>query len=303
MGPIIGAGLMEVHWSYIFWFLLAFNGANTLIFFIAAPETNEQTLLYWKAQRLRRITGNPNIVTKNEQERVPLMEVYSEMLKRGSKIIISEPIVLAMDIYQSLCYGVLYLWFESFPIAYKETYKFSSSALAASYNSINVGAIIGTAVYVFVLYELFTKKLLNNQPATPDVFLVMSLFGSINVTMSLFIFGWTVNPKIHWFPSLIGATLFGIGSLCLLQSTFNYLAMIYPRFVASVLGGNGLFRSMVAGTFPIYGRQMFVNLSVEDFPVAWGCSLLGFIFLVLTLVPILLRKYGYKLQRNSPYVN
>lgn len=303
IGPIIGVGLMIKSWPYIFWFLLALAGAVTLILFLSSPETNEKSLLLWKAQRLRRVTGNPNIVTQSELDQVSLREFYSEMLKRAFKIMILEPIVLLMDIYQGMCYGLLYLWFECFPVAYGETYHFSTAALALAYNCINVGVVIGVVIYVAITNQTFTKKALNNEPIRAESFLLTSFLGSVMVTISLFIFGWTISPDIHWFPSLVAATIFGAGCVCVLQSNLNYLGMLYPRYVASVFGGNGLFRSLVGGTFPLYGKQMFNNLSVDKFPVAWGCTLLGFIFLLMTLIPVLFYKYGPKLQSRSSYAN
>lgn len=303
MGPIVGLGLLLSGWENIFWYMLAVVGGFTIILFFTSPETNHNTLIYWKAERLRRVTGNQNIVAQCELEDTSTFKMLYQVLTRCFEIMTIEPIVLLMDIYQAVCYGCVYLWFEAFPIAYGETYMFSRAAEAAAYNTINIGVIFGALLYIYITYHGFSVPVLEGKPIRPEVFLNTSIIGSILIVISMFLFGWTVNVKIHWIASLIGAVFFGAGSICVLQSNITYLAMLFPRYVASVLGGNGLCRSALGGAFPLFATSMYHNLATENFPVAWGSTILGIIFIFLGLVPVAFKKYGKRLSKLSKYAN
>lgn len=301
IGPLIGIGLLKSDWRNIFWFLLAINGGITVLLFTTSPETNSSTLLLWKAQRLRRITGNQNIVAPSELSQSTLAQNLVVISWRTFQIMALEPMVLAVDLYQGLCYGCLYLWFEGFPIVYGETYNFSPTGVAITYITIIVGVLIGGTLYILMVHKRFSLVIMRGEEAAPEVFLDISLVGCILLTLSLFFFGWTASPKIHWVVSIVAAAIFGAGSICVLQSNLNYLGMLYPRYIASIFGGNGLIRSALGGSFPIYGKSLFLNLAIEDFPVAWGCSLLGFIFLGLTFIPLVFKKFKKQLFKNSRF--
>lgn len=303
IGPIMGSGLLLKSWRDIFWFLMAINGFMTVFLFIFSPETNESTVLYWRAERLRRITGNKNIKIQYELNSTSTYKLLSTITWRAFEIMILEPMVFLIDILLGLVYGCIYLWFESFPIVFTETFHFSSAATSVCYISIIVGVFLGLCVYCWHVNQSFTKKLQAGKQIQPELFLPCGVIGFGLIVIALFIFGWTANADYHWIGPVIGATLFGIGAILAFQSQFNYLAMCFPEYVASVFGGNGLFRSLIGGTFPMYGRAMFNNLSIKNFPVAWGSSLLAFIFLILLPVPLIFYIYGPKLRKRSKYAS
>jgi DHA1 family multidrug resistance protein-like MFS transporter len=116
-------------------------------------------------------------------------------------------------------------------------------------------------------------------------------------------FGWTSNEHIHWIVPLIGSAIVIIGAFMTFQSFFNYLGMSFPRYLASVFASNNLCRSGMAGAFPLFGRAMYSNLGPSNFPVGWGCSVLGFITLAMVAIPVVLYKYGKQLRARSKYAS
>lgn len=300
VSPIIGSALLLHGWRAIIWFLMAMNGVSTLMLFFFLPETYEQTLLLWKAQRLRRITGK-DIRSVYEVDKVPFLEELSDILKRAFEIIIMEPMVLLMDLYQGLLYGLLFLWFETFPIVYTETYKFTGPETSAAYISLVIGCIIGSGIYCHVLYHTYTQRLINKESVEPEVFLNVGLLGATMITGSMFLYGWLANPNIFWIGTLIAATIFGSGVFITTQSVLNYMAMCFPKYIPSVFAGNGFFRSAIGGSFPIYGRAIFKNTKIHNFPVGWGCTILGLVCLCMNFLPVVFKYYGPKLRSKSKY--
>ena len=53
-----------------------------------------------------------------------------------------EPMVFLLNLYIALIYGLLYIWFESFPIVFEGIYKFNLGEEGLAFVGILVGAII-----------------------------------------------------------------------------------------------------------------------------------------------------------------
>lgn len=65
---------------------------------------------------------------------------------------------------------------------------------------------------------------------------------------------------------------------------------------ASAIAANTIVRSTFAAACPLFARQMF-----EDMTIKWAGSLLGFVALALTPVPVLFAIYGPQLREKSKF--
>lgn len=304
IGPLIGSVLtVKGGWRWTFWFMLIISGVSLLVLGLLLPESYSKTILYRKAKRLRAITGNPNIVSEGELEnrRMTKRELAIDTLWRPIEISIMEPVVLLINIYIALVYSVMYLWFEAFPIVFYQIHGFTLVEMGVAYVSIMVGILIGAAIYIPIIYQKFTKVLLAGNEITPEVFLPSAIFGSVMMPVGIFIFAWTASPDLHWMGPIIGAAIFALGAFIIFQTLFNYLSMSFWKYLASVFAGNDLFRSVIAGCFPLFGKPLFDNLSTSKYPVAWGSSILGFICVGMIAIPVLFYINGPKLRARSKY--
>lgn len=308
MGPLIGAVLVNGShgdWVWPFRFMMIISGACFLVLGFLLPESYGKTLLRRKAQRLRALTGNENIMSEGEIENknMTVRELAIDTLWRPFEIAFTEPVVLLIDLYISLVYSIMYLWFEAFPIVFIETYGFTLVELGVSYVSVMIGVLVGALFYISIIYQTFTKKFLNGKgdAITPEVFLPVAIAGSLLMPIGIFIFGWSANPQHHWMGPIMGAAVFCTGAFLVFQTLFNYMAMSFPRYMASVFAGNDLFRSVIAGCFPLFGSALFNNLAIKKFPVAWGSSVLGFISLGMVAIPVTFALLGPKIRARSKY--
>ncbi|RLV88038.1 Multidrug resistance protein 1 [Meyerozyma sp. JA9] len=308
MGPLIGAVLVNGShgdWVWPFRFMMIISGVCFLVLGFLLPESYGKTLLRRKAQRLRALTGNDSIMSEGEIENknMTARELAIDTLWRPFEIALTEPVVLSIDLYISLVYSIMYLWFEAFPIVFVETYGFTLVELGVSYVSVMIGVLVGAVFYISVIYQTFTKKFLNGKgdTITPEVFLPVAIVGSLLMPIGIFIFGWSANPQHHWMGPIMGAAVFCTGAFFVFQTLFNYMAMSFPRYMASVFAGNDLFRSVIAGCFPLFGSALFNNLAIKKFPVAWGSSVLGFISLGMVAIPVTFALLGPKIRARSKY--
>ena len=308
LGPLVGSAIINAShglWIWTFRFMMIISGASFLLFGFTLPESLGKAILRRKAQRLRALTGNPNIVSEGELENqsMTLREVAIDTLWRPIEIIVFEPVVLLIDLYIALIYSIIYLWFEAFPIVFVETYGFTLVELGVSYSSVYIGMFIGSSLYIAYMYFAYTRKLLEGkaEQVTPEVFLPPTIVGSVVMPIGIFIFGWSASANQHWIGCLIGAALFGAGGFTVIQALFNYMGMSFPRYMASAFGGNAILRSLMAGCFPLFGAPLFNNLKTHKFPVAWGSTILALICVGMISIPVTFYLLGPRIRARSKY--
>lgn len=306
LGPLIGAALVVAggyHWP--FWFICIASGVIVLFLSFLLPESSGKTILYRKAERLRALTGNNRINSlghiENESKKLGL--VLIEAFWRPFEIMIFEPVVLFIHIYLGLVYTIIYLWFEAFPIVFYEMYGFTLVEMGASYLCLIVGIFVGICFYFPLIYRQLTKKILRGEDVPPEVHLQVCILGSVMQPLGLVIVAWTATLSVHWVVPMIGGGLFMGGAFIVFQTLFNYLGMSFPRYMASVFAGNALFRGLMGGAFPLFGKIMFDNLSTPKYPVAWGTMILAIIMFLMILIPVLFYLNGPKLRARSKYAD
>ncbi|OQV03361.1 hypothetical protein CLAIMM_08412 [Cladophialophora immunda] len=80
--------------------------------------------------------------------------------------------------------------------------------------------------------------------------------------VGLLVFAWTARADIHWIAPTIGINIWAGGSFCMFQSIICYIALAYPKYVASLFAANDFARSMLAAGFVQFSRSMYVDLGI-----------------------------------------
>ena len=115
-------------------------GAACLIFlFFFRPETSSSNILFTRAKRLRTITGNQKLLSQPELDAMEMQtsEIINMVFIEPFTINFTEPMVFFLNLYTALVYGLLYIWFESFPIVFIGTYGFTLGQLGVSEHEIH----------------------------------------------------------------------------------------------------------------------------------------------------------------------
>ncbi|SCU79417.1 LAMI_0A08746g1_1 [Lachancea mirantina] len=303
LAPLLGASMVVAKgWRYIFWFLMWLCALTAIILGFFFPETQSENILSRRAARMRKSTGDSRYYTNQERidSQIKASDFLLDTLYRPFKIIALEPAVMAFDIYIALCYGAFYLFFEAFPIVFIGIYHFTLVEMGLAYLGFCVGCIIAYAGFMVFLVKVIAPKFENNT-FTPETFLLLSMYVCWCLPLSLFLFGWAAG--VHWILPIIAEAFFVINVFNLFQSAFAYLAISFPRYLASVFAGNGFCRAVFACAFPLFGQAMYNNLGSEKYPVGWGSSLVGFFCVVLAAIPFVLYRIGPKLRGRSQFAN
>jgi len=275
---------------------MMFSGAALVLLVTFYPETSASNILYRRAVRLRKATGNPRIKAQSEIDAAEMTfrDVALIVLIRPITLNFQEPVVLCLNIYIGLIYALLYCWFESFPIVFGDIYHFPEQNQGLAFFGIFIGSLIAIPLYFAYLHWYQAPRYNSAGELRPEDRLPVAIIGSFLFPICLFWFGWSARPSISWIMPIIGSSWFSIGALLLFNAVLNYLADAYPVYAASVLAGNDLVRSSFGACFPLFAGAMYRRLDV-----AWASSLLGFLSGAFILIPILLWRYGQKIRLAS----
>src|ERR1051325_7686104 len=115
-----------------------------------------------------------------------------------------EPIVFLLNLYIALIYGLLYIWFESFPLVFTEIYGFNLGLEGVAFLGILVGTLIACTCLFSWLYFYQEKQFDENGNIEPEKRLIPAMVGCFFVPICLFWFGWSSRPDIHWIVPIIG---------------------------------------------------------------------------------------------------
>jgi DHA1 family multidrug resistance protein-like MFS transporter len=203
-----------------------------------------------------------------------------------------------MNLYIALIYGILYIFFEAFPIVFQENHGFNPGQNGLAFLGILIGAVcIALPGYFYWKSHWQARHTYPNGHLSPEEHLPPACFGAVCLPISLFWFGWTGNfSSIHWIVPIIASGLFAIGGYLIFNSIFCYEAHAYSKYAASVLAGNDFLRSSFGGAFPLFATQMFHNLGV-----GWACTLLACLTVVFMPYPFLLYIFGERIRMRSKY--
>jgi hypothetical protein len=81
------------------------------------------------------------------------------------------------------------------------------------------------------------------------------------------------------------------------MTVINYLTDAYERYAASALSATSLGRNVMSGLLPLSSPALFEHLGF-----AWAGTLLGFIGVALSIVPVVLVLKGPEIRQRSPFM-
>ncbi|KAI5475408.1 MFS transporter, DHA1 family, multidrug resistance protein [Pseudohyphozyma bogoriensis] len=265
-GPVIGGfAAMNNGWRWPFFELLWISGFALLVLFFCLPETLDDKILYHRAKRLRKVTGNEKLKAQCELDDTgeSLIVDVGKRIRYG--ILLSmEPAVAFGNVYIALVYAIFYLWFEAFPLVFQDIYGMNLGLSDLPY----LGFIVSGAITLFfyILYQKYhmIPRIMKNPELPPEARLELGIVAGCIVPISLFMFGWTSRASVHWMAPVVGAALYLPGVYLIFQCIILYIAQSYPKYQASILAGNAFFRSTFAAFFPLFGAHFYHVLGIGD---------------------------------------
>lgn len=252
-GPVIGGYLAPaMGWRWTIWVFTFLCTAVLFTMFFFLPETSAANILYKRAKRLRAATGNHRLKSQTEVDTTHYtVKDNLLLLGRAFTLTFLEPIVLLVDLYAGLLYGVLFIWFESFPVVFGGIYGFNIGSQGLVFLSILVFTAITMTAFLFWINRRLVPAMKSSN-FRPELVLPPSFIGCFSLPICLFWFGWSARESVHWIVPTIGAGSFAIGVVTLFNAVYTYIGIVYAPYAASLFAGAALFRAALGGAFPLF---------------------------------------------------
>ena len=236
-GPLIsGFSVPALDWHWSMWEILMLAGPVFLMMFLLLPETSAPNILLRRAQRLRKLTGNPNFKSQSEldQAKLTASQIVVENLLHPAEITVKDPAIAFATLYTAFAYSIYYSFFEFFPAVFIGFHGFNLGQLGLAFLCITVSVVIAIICYFAYLYFVVNPRIVANGLPEPETRLLPALGLSIAVPVGLFIYAWTSSPDLPWIAPLIGVGLYNLSIFIIFQCIFLYVPFVYPQYAASV---------------------------------------------------------------------
>lgn len=288
--PVVSSFIVEkMHWRWVLWILTIMAGVVCFIGFVFyRTETYPAVLLKHKAKRLRAKTGNPQLRTVFETTQGTGATLRIAIV-RPFMLLLMNPAVFSLGLFQAFAYGFLYLMFVTFPELYLIHYHERIGIAGLNYLGPGIGLILGVIICTpLIQYSFERLTAANGGVSKPEFRLPVLIIGGAFVPVGLFWYGWSAEKGLHWVMPLVGTGIFSFGMISVFGAVQTYLIDMSPRYAASAVSAATVFRSLFGFGFPLFGQRLY-----DQFGYGWGNSILGFIAIPLGLIfPLMIYKYG-----------
>ncbi|CAG8898196.1 unnamed protein product [Penicillium egyptiacum] len=303
VGPTPGAFAVNsgsVSWRWVDWMTIILAGLVLIPVVLWLPETYSPILLYWKAQELRRMTGDDRYRSPLEFRKSSFAHRLRSALYRPLTLFGTEPIIMIHSAYLTLLFIILYTFLAGYISIYQIANNFRPTSVALAFLGILVGVLLSTLTIPIVMWllrrEIHRSRARGEQRPDPEISLYMGMFGAPVIPISLFWMGWTARTEISYWSPLGASVLYGFGTSCVLVSGYQYVSDVFESHATSALSALQMTRLAGAGVVAIFGDIIYNDLGIGWTLTIWGC--LSVLFMP---VPYVLYWKGYKIRQWSWY--
>ncbi|KAH8698912.1 putative polyamine transporter [Talaromyces proteolyticus] len=295
ISPFMSGFISKVSWRWAFWLSLIIAGASfpCVVFF---PETYAPVLLQRRARKLRKETGNKGIVAPLDLIPHDLRATVTVTLTRPLRMIIKEYMVSLTCFYLALAYAIFYLYFQAYPLIFEGIYGMSPGIAGLTYLPIAVGCFLACGIFIWYDGYLARAKARGAAWAQNEDYrrLPLACIGGPLYVVSLFWLGWTASPNIHWAVPMTSGVIFGLAYELIFMAMLNYLSDAYETFANSAQSASSCCRSLFGAVLPLAAKPMFNRVGID-----WGCSIIAFISLGVSIIPFAFIYFGKQIRQNS----
>ncbi|BFZ53575.1 hypothetical protein PYCC9005_000602 [Savitreella phatthalungensis] len=297
-GPVVGGYVaQQLGPRFDEWVTMWWAAATLIILFFLMPETHAPTLLKWKAQEMRKLSGDNRFRAEIEMRQETFIQRCEHSLIRPFQMICQEPIIMLIALYMSVVYIILFGFFSAFEFLFTQTYGLNTGLTGISFVGIDVGICLGTLFTPFMYKRYKHKAEAAHQAALPpEERLLLAMLTGWCIPAGLFWLAWTNYPSIPIWSSLGATALVGIGILGIFIPCYQYIIDAYTQYAASGLAAITFLRYLVSGGAVIFTIPMYKNLGVH-----WATSLLAFLSAACVPIPFAFYFYGERIRSRSRY--
>lgn len=192
-GELIGSFIPTSHlgWRWLEFIMCIQVAAILVLFVLFQPETYSNVLLKWKAQALRKATGDDRYRAAVELKLEGLGTQLLHAMYRPFLWSYSELIIMLISLYMMSLYVVLFTFLEGYNFIFGDTYGLSQGMTSIAW----AGMLCGCFLVIFIIpvvYSWTASELRKTGRIRPELRLLYAMLGGAPaIPISLFWMGWT----------------------------------------------------------------------------------------------------------------
>lgn len=301
-GPVIGAPIYQfLGWRWIGYFQLIWHGALFPVYFFLFKECRGIAILGQRAKALRRQGKLAYTQHELDSEGTSILRMVARSATRPLMLFFTESVVFVSTLWSAFTVGTLYLFTQSVEQVFSGLYGWTPSQAGYVQAAIVIGECLGWLGTLYSAKLYFDSAPQNKEvPNTPipESRLYLAIVGGVfGICGGMFTYAWTSYPNIPWIAPAIGLGIVGAGSTIVVTGISDYVVDSYSKYAASAVGIVATGENILAAFLPLAAMSMYSTLGFQ-----WASTLLAFISLTLSLVPILFIFFGKDIRARSPFM-
>lgn len=184
------------------------------LFGIAQPDTYPREIQRRRAKR----DGVP-LRLMDAQSGVTLQDMSIVTFFIPVKMLVTEPIVIALSLEVGFIFGVTFQWFIAIPAVLETTYNFTLQQVGIAFIAAILGASLSTAMSTIIEISLPHWCTRNHNGTIPEEYRMLpAMIGGPLVMTSLFWIAWTASPSVHYLSPIFGTVVYVWGAQSIIVS-------------------------------------------------------------------------------------
>ncbi|KAH7020646.1 vitamin b6 transporter bsu1 [Macrophomina phaseolina] len=296
-GPSLGSPVGEwiaflnpnMGWRWIFWINVIIGGAFSAIMCFV-PETLPRVVIARAVKKAE--AADPDEVAV-AHTKVNIVQEIRFVFTMALRIMVTEPIVTFLAIYNGFAYGLLFLYLDGVFDVFVVNNGLSYIGADLTYLNFVVGV---TVMFLFLPVQtwLYRRDRERRGAGRPEARFLTSLVTVWGFPISLFWFAFTSDGKTSFWSPVVAGGVLGFSDTLLYLGMLNYITDSYPNVAASAIAAFLIPSFTLAAAFAHLGLLMFENLGTT-----WAMACLAFISLGIVALVYLLYFFGPWLRRKS----
>jgi hypothetical protein len=190
--------IQNTTWRWVFYTINITGEVIQLIGFFFLRETYAPRILFLKAKRLRKASGDLNTDTEYEQHDRAIDTVLKATLVRPCRLLGIQPIIQILAVYTRHLYGTLFLVLSTSPMLWETYYRQPKGIAGLNYISIGLGCLLGTQICAPILDRVYVRlKARNGGVGLPEFRVPLMILGSILTLGGPFRYRWSAQYRTH----------------------------------------------------------------------------------------------------------
>lgn len=293
LSPVVASWLVaDLNWRWIGWVTLMLAAVVGAAGPFIIHETSPKIILLRKSRRLRKETGNQDLVTKYSDDKVDFHRLLNKYLFVPIKMLFREPVLLALTVYLTFVWGTLYLSYQMFPIAFQQR-GWSPPTANLPFLAVALGIVAAWASFSLFLVTWYKTRVMRGG-ITPEDRLPPMICGSLILPVAILWFGW--SGDVHWVSQVFACFFIGMSLQLIFMTGVVYIVDVYGPNSNCAMSIQVAFRSIGAASFPLWSPAMYRSLGV-----AWSSTLLAGVAALMLPFPVLFMRYGNRIRATSKY--